>query len=264
MERIFAEIFESVHETTPQSNVKYPVPKGKTKTAKGTTIYASPYSLPSHMSVLSRPDYEKALELAIKEDQKVKKANFQISYPYKPGYSSGSFYEMPLTTPVTVKYVYFGAQAFDPQRSKFYDYMVATELSDFVINDIYMEPMRPQDIKLEDRVRQVSAYYDTYYDFINAGKIGPGITPPRTVVTREDIVTGRYDPSFWKKLEEDIVYAAEELEGFAIEGLEDLVGLAEDAAEEAAKIVGDVLLDSPLLLLLLAGGAFLAYTYVSK
>jgi len=243
---------------------RYPVPKGKAKNAKGYTLYASPYALPSHMEVVGRAAYEEALKTAITVDQKVKKANIEISYPYSVGYSSGYLYEMPRDIPIQIKYVYFHAEAFDAKRGEFYPYMVATELSNLIPDENNMEFMLPQTIEPKDRIRQISAFYDAYYEFINAGKIGKGITPPRSVVTRDDIVTGRYDPSFWKRLEEEIAYVAKEVEAFAVEALEDAAKLAEEAAKKIVDDVGDVLLSSPLLLGIVVLGGFLAYTYVSK
>lgn len=137
--------------------------------------------------------------------------------------------------------------------------------------------VKPADATRAEQLAQKSIYYDSYLAYINEGKKngkyyekrgalnvvyeveGNGITPPRQVVTRQMIVTGEYDPGFWKRVEKEIGELAKDLENFT-------EGLVVDLVHLADVIAGDIigfLFDHPILLIgIVAIGGFAVYTIV--
>jgi len=135
--------------------------------------------------------------------------------------------------------------------------------------------IKPADATRAEQLAQKSIYYDSYLGFINEGKksgkyyeqrgalnvvyevSGNGFTPPRQVITRQMIITGEYDPGFWKRVEKEIGELAKDLENFT-------EGLVVDLAKLAEEVVGDVvgfLFDHPIILIgIVLIGGFAIYT----
>lgn len=142
--------------------------------------------------------------------------------------------------------------------------------------DYGLIPMK--DATRAEKLAQKSIYYDSYLGYINRGKkdgpyfekrgslgvvyevTGNGITPPRVVVTRQMIVSGQYNPGFWKRVEKEIGELASDLENFTEGLLVELFELGEEVIDAGLHF----LFDHPLLLLALVAGGGLAIYAITK